>query len=172
MRGGLMKRPYELIFDHEGCWGCKTCEVACKQENHASEGVKLIEIIEKGPSLEEGEGSFEFYISLCRHCEDPACLQVCPEGAISMREDGTVLLEEESCSGCGLCMEACPYDAISFDMTKGVACKCNLCFHRVDRGLLPACADNICPGHCIYFGDADEIKREIEERHKRWASGG
>jgi hypothetical protein len=22
----------------------------------------------------------------------------------------------------------------------------------VDRGLVPACADNICPAHCIHFG--------------------
>jgi Fe-S-cluster-containing dehydrogenase component len=48
-------------------------------------------------------------------------------------------------------MEACPYDAIAFDGDRDVALKCNLCFHRVDKGLVPACADNICPAHCIYF---------------------
>ncbi|MCK5721978.1 MAG: 4Fe-4S binding protein, partial [Gammaproteobacteria bacterium] len=26
-------KAYSLIIDHESCWGCKTCEVACKQEN-------------------------------------------------------------------------------------------------------------------------------------------
>jgi hypothetical protein len=25
----------------------------------------------------------------------------------------------------------------------------------VDRGLVPACADNICPAHCIYFGSSE-----------------
>jgi Fe-S-cluster-containing dehydrogenase component len=36
-----------------------------------------------------------------------------------------------------------------------VARKCNLCHHRVDRGLMPACADNVCLAHCIHFGDSE-----------------
>jgi Fe-S-cluster-containing dehydrogenase component len=50
-----------------------------------------------------------------------------------------------------LCIDACPYDAITFDAAKDVARKCNLCHHRIDEGLYPACADNICLAHCIHF---------------------
>ena len=76
-------------------------------------------------------------------------------------------VDESRCTGCGLCIDECPYDAIEFGPDEDVARKCNLCSHRVDNGLIPACADNICPEHCIYFGDPDEIKRAIAEKHTR-----
>ena len=158
---------YELIIDHESCWGCRTCEVACKQEHHAPEGIRLIKVLEEGPQIINGKPEFMFRVSLCQHCDEPACVEVCPEEAIINRDDGIVALNDEKCTGCRLCLDECPYDAIEFDPDKDVARKCNLCSHRVDNGLIPACADNICPGHCIYFGDPDEIKREITEKHTR-----
>ena len=158
---------YELIIDHESCWGCRTCEVACKQEHHAPEGIRLIKVLVEGPQIMYGKPEFMFRVSLCQHCDEPACVEVCPEEAIINRDDGIVALNDEKCTGCRLCLDECPYDAIEFDPDKDVARKCNLCSHRVDNGLIPACADNICPGHCIYFGDPDEIKREITEKHTR-----
>ena len=158
---------YELIVDNESCWGCRTCEVACKQENHAPEGIRLIKVLEDGPEIMDGQLEFIFRVSVCQHCDEPPCAEACPEEAITKREDGIVVLDDEKCNGCGVCLDECPYDAIEFDSDMNLARKCNLCSHRVDNGLLPACADNICLGHCIYFGDSDEIKKEIEEKHAR-----
>jgi len=146
-----MKR-YSMIIDNEACWGCKACEVACKQEMNSPEGVKLISVGEKGPELKEGRWSFLFQVSVCSHCESPSCAEACPDAVIAKREDGIVILDQERCTGCGACADACPYDAITLDSTRGVAVKCNLCSHRIDQGLLPACADNICLGHCIRLG--------------------
>jgi len=151
-----------LVIDHESCWGCKTCEVACKQEMHAADGVKLISVLEDGPKMLEGKLDFIFQVNVCRHCDDPPCADACPEEAIAQREDGIVVMDYDRCTGCEACIEACPYDAIAFDREKGLAQKCNLCHHRVDSGLIPACADNVCLAHCIYFGDPDEIKRVIQ----------
>jgi Fe-S-cluster-containing dehydrogenase component len=67
-----------------------------------------------------------------------------------------VVLDENNCSGCRLCVEACVYHAIAFDEEKGIAQKCNLCHHRVDNGLVPACADHVCLAHCIHFVDLIE----------------
>jgi len=75
------------------------------------------------------------------------------------------VLDDEKCTGCQLCVDACPYGSIDFDMDKGIAQKCNLCHHRVDNGLFPACADNVCLAHCIYFGDPDDIQQQIKEKH-------
>jgi len=148
-------KPYTLIIRHDHCWGCRTCEVACKQENGAPKGIRLISVWQDGPRMMDGRMNVMFRVNVCRHCEDPPCVDACPEEAISKREDGIVVMEDERCSGCESCVDACPYNAIDFDGSKGVARKCNLCHHRVDRGLIPACADNICPAHCIYFGDPD-----------------
>jgi Fe-S-cluster-containing dehydrogenase component len=158
-------KKYALIIDHLSCWGCKTCEVACKQENDAPEGVKLIDVFEEGFSAVDDKTDVMFQSNVCKHCDEPPCVDSCPEEAISQRNDGIVVLDEKTCTGCRLCMDACPYRAISFDTQTDVAKKCNLCHHRVDNGLIPACADNVCLAHCIYFGNPDAIQRQIDEKH-------
>jgi len=154
-----------IRIDEEACWGCKTCEVACKQEFDLPCGIQLISVTEDGPRIVDGEPFFVYRVNLCRQCEEPACAQVCPDGAITRRPDGIVVLEEEKCSGCRKCVEECPYRAIDFDEDQGTARKCNLCHHRVDQGLLPACADNVCLAHCIHF-----IQEETEPPRKRAAA--
>ena len=142
-------KTYALIIDHESCWGCKTCEVACKQENRSGDGIKLISVSEDDPKIVDGKLDFVFHVNVCRHCDDPQCMDACPEEAIVKRDDGIVIMDYDKCTGCQSCIEACPYGAISFDEDKGIAQKCNLCYHRIDNGLIPACADNVCLAHCI-----------------------
>ena len=160
-------KTYALVIDHESCWGCKTCEIACKQEMNVIEGVKLISVSDDGFRRRDDELDFLFQVNVCRHCDDPPCLEVCPEEAIAKREDGIVVMDYERCTGCRSCIEACPYDAIAFDTESSLAQKCNLCHHRVDKGLIPACADNVCLAHCIYFGDPTEIDEIISEKKRR-----
>ena len=142
---------YEVVIDQHLCWGCRTCEVACKQENRAADGVKLISVQEPGAGLNDGRPDSVFHVNLCRHCDDPPCVQACPEEAIRKRDDGLVIMDYDLCSGCRACIDECPYEAIAFDKEKSIAQKCNLCHHRVDNGLIPACADNVCLAHCIHF---------------------
>lgn len=142
---------FALKIDELACWGCRTCEVACKQEHGLPPGPGLISIWENGAKLNGNPGDFHFQVSVCRHCEDPPCLDACPVGAITRREDGIVILDSTKCTGCGLCSDSCPFGAIHFDEERGIAQKCNLCHDRVDKGLIPACADNVCLAHCIHF---------------------
>ena len=159
-----MKR-YALIIDRISCWGCKTCEVACKQENDVPEGVKLIAVREEILKIVDDSTHLLFQLNVCIHCDEPVCVENCPDSAIARRDDGIVVMDENKCTGCQGCIEACPYDAIAFDTEKGVAKKCNLCHHRVDNRLIPACADNVCLARCIYFGDPDDIQKQISEKH-------
>jgi len=142
---------FEINIDERLCWGCRTCEVACKQENRAAEGVQLIVVRENGSRQNADHPESVYQVNLCRHCDDPPCADACPEAAISKRDDGLVIMDYELCSGCQACIAECPYDAIAFDDDSDIAQKCNLCHHRVDQGLIPACADNVCLAHCIDF---------------------
>ena len=160
-------KKYALIIDHISCWGCKTCEVACKQENNVPEGIKLIDVSEANSSTADDKTDMVFQANVCIHCDEPPCVDGCPVEAIVQRNDGIVVLDEETCTGCRLCMDVCPYHAIYFDTQKDAAMKCNLCHHRVDNGLIPACADNVCLAHCIYFGEPEAIQRQINEKHLR-----
>ncbi|MGD2186527.1 MAG: 4Fe-4S dicluster domain-containing protein [Desulfobacterales bacterium] len=145
---------HEIYIDNQACWGCKTCEVACKQEMDTPAGVRLIEVSEDGPKKADGALAFAYHVNMCQHCSEPPCVDACPEEAIVKRSDGIVVMDDNLCSGCQACIEVCPYDAIDFDDDQSIAQKCNLCHHRVDQGLIPACADNVCLAHCIYFGDS------------------
>ena len=142
---------FELLIDHHLCWGCRTCEVACKQENRAADGVKLISVREDGSRQSDGRPESVFQVNHCRHCDEPPCADVCPEAAIHKRDDGIVVMDYELCTGCQACIQECPYDTIDYDADRCVAQKCNLCHHRVDHGLIPACADNVCLAHCVHF---------------------
>ncbi|MEJ2716197.1 MAG: 4Fe-4S binding protein [Deltaproteobacteria bacterium] len=156
---------YALVVDHEACWGCRTCEVACAQEYDFEN--KFLLVTEEGPTQEGSIHDYTYRVNVCRHCDDPPCVEACPEAAISKRDDGIVILDYDACTGCQDCIEACPYDAIGFDEEKQTALKCNLCHHRVDQGLLPACADNVCLAHCIYFGDPDSVEKFIEQKRQK-----
>ncbi|MFH2220521.1 MAG: 4Fe-4S dicluster domain-containing protein [Pseudomonadota bacterium] len=134
---------------------CRMCEAACKQEFNTPHGVRLIVVSEKGPEMVGDKLDVVFHVNVCQHCDDPACADACPEGAVTRREDGIVVMDDALCTGCRLCVDACPYEAVAFDEDRGIARKCNLCHHRVDRGLLPACADNVCLARCILFRESE-----------------
>jgi Fe-S-cluster-containing dehydrogenase component len=162
-------KKHSLIFEEFACWGCRACETACKQEYndvHEANSVQYLAVWGDGPRPMNGRLDFVWRVRVCKHCADPVCAKACPVEAIAKREDGIVLLDPEKCTGCRRCVEECPYGAIAFDGEKQLAIKCNLCHHRVDQGLYPACADNVCLAHCIYFGDPFEIEERISEKRK------
>ena len=156
---------YALVIEEEACWGCRSCEAACMQEFDFKD--RFLNVREEGPAQGDGMTDYMYRVAVCRHCDDPFCAEACPETAITKREDGIVILDLDACTGCRNCIEACPYNAIGFHEEKGKALKCNLCYHRVDQGLYPACADNVCLAHCIYFGDPVSIQGIIRDKREK-----
>ncbi len=97
------------------------------------------------------EHSF-FVPKLCNLCKHSPCVQVCPVGASFDSPDGAVLVDPRYCIGCGFCIQACPYGCRFLSPVTHTAEKCTLCYHRITRGLKPACVE-ICPTQARIFGD-------------------
>jgi len=100
---------------------------------------------------------------VCKHCTHAACLDVCPTGALIRTEDGTVIVQDDVCNGCGYCVPACPYGVIEKREGDGRAFKCTLCYDRTGAGLMPACA-TACPTESIQYGPLNELRERAEAR--------
>jgi anaerobic dimethyl sulfoxide reductase subunit B len=163
-----MAKEYALVVDTTLCCGCLSCSVACKQEHDLPMGPQWVTVYQNEPRLIEGKPQLRYTVTHCMHCHDPKCIEACPENAITRRADGIVLIDGNTCNGCRMCLEACPFGVIQFDEDKGVAQKCDLCVERLDRGKPPACAA-ACVSHCIYAGEVADVAKKIgESRLWQW----
>ncbi len=153
------QKRYAMVIDLRKCVGCHACSVACKSENNVPLGVwrSWVKQVERGkfPNTQR-----HFLPRLCNHCEHPACVEACPTKASYQRDDGVVLVHEERCIGCKLCMAACPYDARFVHPDKKIVNKCTFCEHRVDQGVVPSCV-NTCQGKARIFGDLNDPTSDV-----------
>ena len=170
-----------LTIDLDTCVGCHACAVACKEWN--GESLMAGPLPDYDPYGKEASGawlnrirSFEYGTypenktvnvpMSCLHCEDAACVTVCPTGASYKRDDGIVLVDPDKCMGCNYCAWACPYGARELDQSAGVMKKCTLCVDRIYDELLPV-ADRqpacvlACPTSARMFGDFDNPQSEV-----------
>ncbi|MFC1916610.1 FAD-dependent oxidoreductase [Chloroflexota bacterium] len=99
-----------FYFDQTRCTGCFTCAIACKDWHDIPAGpAKWMRISHRE------EGRFpELFVSHmaspCYHCAEPVCSFVCPNEAITKRdEDGIVIVNREKCRKehtCGIISES------------------------------------------------------------------
>ena len=163
---------YGMVIDTSRCVACHACEVACKSANNVPVGVFWNRVLTDGGSGVEtlaGEypnGTISVMTISCQHCENPACVKVCPVGATYKDpETGVVRQDYDKCIGCRMCMAACPYTGVrsfnwdepkyALDFATGDAEvplhqkhtveKCTFCYQRVTQGQTPACMV-LCPG--------------------------
>ena len=97
---GVVEGTEVLLIDLDKCIHCNECEEACERRH--------------GHSRMNRKGMVIGNISIataCRQCQDPVCL-LCSRAGIARLPDGEVYITE-SCIGCGICAERCPYGAIS-----------------------------------------------------------
>lgn len=171
------KVRWGLLIDTTRCTSeCTACVAACQAENHLSGTTPTdSQWLRKVELKDQRSGRTASLPIMCQHCAKPACVDVCPTGASFKRADGIVLVDRHVCIGCRYCMMACPYKARSFvhapvndqnpEVPRGKGCVegCTLCVHRIDRGRLPACAEN-CPRQAILFGDMNDPDSALSQR--------
>ncbi|WP_035213203.1 4Fe-4S dicluster domain-containing protein [Desulfitobacterium hafniense] len=157
----MTKKRYGMVIDLRRCFGCQTCVVGCIVWNSLPKGIKWNHVDTAGSKIEQQPtGTFpnvnmSFLPHLCNHCEDPACVNNCPTGAMHKREDGIVLVDQDKCVGCGYCTWSCPYGVPIKDPVKKVMSKCTLCVDRIEGGQVPFCVAD-CPGRARIFGDLND----------------
>jgi len=135
-----------LLIDVDKCTGCRICELAC---SWVHEGVfnPLKSRISVISSRRDGID----IPMVCQQCDTPLCQDVCPTAAISRDEEtGAMIVDENRCIGCRMCLVACPFGGLSFDTEKHVVIKCDLC------GGDPACV-KYCPVKAIEYIKADKV---------------
>ena len=172
-----------LVIDLDTCVGCHACVVNCKEWNTGGYPAPLSDLNPYGAgqsgawlnrvhAYETGEGHESqtvYFPKSCLHCENAACVTVCPTGASYKREeDGIVLVDEALCIGCGLCAWACPYGARELDPVGGVMKKCTLCIDRIYNENIPAperqpACVNACPARARHFGDLADPSSEVSQ---------
>jgi Fe-S-cluster-containing dehydrogenase component len=149
----------KLLVDLDVCIGCTAHGAACNRVNHDTMTFRAADL-----------GPVGLLPVVCRHCEDPACVQACPRDAMRKEEDGTVRRSSNLCSGCQSCVLACPFGVL--DRAGGVEdsrllagfamSKCHLCFDRVAEGKVPACVAT-CPTGALKFEEMPEV---VEDNKK------
>lgn len=161
---------HAFYFDSTRCTGCKTCEMACKDYKDLDQNTAFRKVYdyEGGAWEDAGNGCYTttcyvYHISMsCNHCDEPACVQVCPTRAMHKDEEtGMVSVDADKCIGCGYCHMACPYNAPKVDRSVGHSVKCDGCADRVKAGKRPICVE-ACPLRALDFGDVKEMAAKGE----------
>ena len=179
---------YGMVIDTKRCVGCNACSVNCKITNNLPETNWWTRVLtEGGDEIDTPAGVFPDvsmrYITVgCQHCENPACLEVCPTGATTKDEEtGIVSVDSELCIGCESCIKACPYEGVrtlikspeyyldvvvgEYDAPPhkgGTVEKCTFCKNLIDRGDVPACMQ-LCPGRARYWGGLDDPESDVSK---------
>jgi carbon-monoxide dehydrogenase iron sulfur subunit len=146
-----MVRHEFVTVDPDKCVGCRICEYVCSMEknktfNPTRSRIRVIRIYPyTNASL------------ACRLCEDAPCVVACPRKALTQSEDnGVIHVDEDKCNGCGWCIEACDFGAITLNPDTKVVEMCDICEGR-DGG--PACVE-WCPEEALELTSKDILSQK------------
>ncbi len=149
-----------MLIDLDRCVRCDDCVRACASTHDGN------------PRFKRHGRTFDHWMvaNACMHCIDPVCMIGCPTGAIHRSEQGgTVVINDDTCIGCGTCAASCPYDNITLvaindprgrpvmdpQSHKPImkATKCDLCANNPGG---PACV-RACPHDALSRVDFDMV---------------
>ncbi len=151
-----------MVINLDRCIQCDECVRACAATHDNNP-----RFVRHGPTIDN-----IMVANACMHCADPVCMIGCPTGAIHRDlSGGEVVINDDTCIGCGMCASSCPYDNIRmveirdgrgrFMLDSGTklpiqkATKCDLCVGQAGG---PAC-QSACPHDALVRID---LSRGIE----------
>jgi Fe-S-cluster-containing dehydrogenase component len=165
-----------VVNDPALCVGCRRCESACvaynqgKAQPHIS-NVKVNRNLlfgELTPTLDSrGDGlygDFRLVGNTCMQCPHPVpCQLSCPHAAIEVIPPVNArVVNDDKCVGCGICVEACPWEMPTLDGTvMGAATKSNKC--HLCAGA-PECVAACTSGALQYVAWEDRTKTVPERQ--------
>ncbi len=181
VREGIPNRKFVMVIDLAKCKNALKCVSACNKTHYITGENAWLKV----HKMQESKDTAPYWMPrTCMHCDQPACVTVCPVDATFKRRDGLVLIDNERCIGCRFCMAACPYsirvfnweepkqgemseitmhmggetpspDYAGMPSRKGTVDKCDFCPHSIKNNELPHCV-TACPNGVFYFGDKYE----------------
>jgi len=142
----------KLIYAHaERCIECTACEVACQRVHDGMSNVTVVRVGDR------------FAVPLmCRHCDSAPCVAACYTKALAA-SDGAVTFEAARCTGCGLCLAACPFGVIGWRDDGRTVHKCDLCAERRAAGQEPVCALT-CPTQALRYDEYGDFVERVQRR--------
>jgi carbon-monoxide dehydrogenase iron sulfur subunit len=147
-------RPKYIACDPAACTGCRLCEFACSLAREGSYDLDLSRIHVARP-----EPTLSIAVA-CRLCPDAPCVRACPRSALRIDpDDGVIEVTPTLCTGCGWCIEACDFGAISLDRSTKCVVICDLCRDSGD----PACVRG-CPKEALSVKSVEAVAAEARGR--------
>jgi len=146
-----------FFVDPSRCIGCRSCENACAEcETHRGTPMIHVDFLDRTLSTATAP-------TICMHCENPTCAQVCPADAIKQDENGVVHSSlKPRCVACSNCVLACPFGVPKVMTALEQMMKCDMCYDRTSQGKRPMCA-TVCPSQALAFVSPELIARERRE---------
>jgi len=144
------KSKQAIHYDPELCTGCGQCELMCALFNEGEGGPRHARI-----RIARNAFEAEFGAEVCAQYVAPSCYAVCPHPGEALcidEETGVRYVDPEGCTGCGLCVAACPLEPprVRLHAGRGVAFKCDLCR---DHSEGPLCVE-YCPEGALSVGES------------------
>jgi Fe-S-cluster-containing dehydrogenase component len=136
-----------VVLDMDVCVECRSCGAACFYGHYNQ------------PIINYADTETVSVPIICRQCTEPACVEGCPNEAMSQNERSVSKRSVTKCTGCGSCVQACPFGVLTDEMIKHATPKCDLCEERVLRGEPPRCVAT-CPSGALKFLDVEQMERE------------
>lgn len=161
-------QKWNLVIDVARCGNCNNCVLATSDEHvgndfgshgapHAARGERVVRIRRKvrgaTPMIDVA-----YLPSLCQHCDRAPCMAAAgPDGAITKRPDGIVLIDPVKAKGRRDLVDACPYGAIVWNEEQQLPQNWSFEAHRLDAGAQSLRIAEVCPT------DVFELVRTTDE---------